>query len=161
MNTLPPEWWPVPADRPPLLPPMRAARRRVGTSWRACPLSSAWDRAIVTGDHRLLQTVDRVASEWNRVVHRTRLRWLSRAPRRTLRFSTEDYAALTAVLRTDVLERTLGHLGVLRRQPRPRHSLAGLALLERVETAVATDLEGRLVAVRRPRARLDVLTDTS
>jgi hypothetical protein len=142
MNTLPPEWQSVISERP--SPPRQGlTRRRVGTSWRACPLSSVWDRATARGDHPLLQSVDRVASEWDRVVHRTPWGWLTRPHRGAPRFSAEDYVAVTAALGTDVLERTLVHIGLLRRRRRPRRSLAAIALLERVETAVATEMEVR------------------
>ena len=149
MNTLPPEWPFVITDRPSVR--HGSARRAVRTSWRACPLSSAWDRAITRGDHRLLQSVDRVAAEWNRMVNRTPLRWLSRIRSVTVRVPAEDCAAVAAAVGTDVLERTLTHIELLRRRRRPRRGLRAVALLEWVETAVVTELEVRRAAARARR----------
>jgi hypothetical protein len=144
MNTaMPPEWRPTPQDRPALLRNSTANRRRVSTSWRGCPLSCAWDGALARDDDRLLQSVDRVASEWNRVVCRGPLAWRWRTGRAPVRFSAEACAVVTAAVATAVLERTLGHIESLRRQPRPRCSLRAIALLELVETAVASELDER------------------
>lgn len=108
---------------------------------------------MARGDHRLLQSVDRVASEWNRVVHRTPLRWLWRTHRAGPHFSQEDYVAVAAALGTDALERTLTHIGLLRRRRRPRRGLEAVALLEWVETAVANEMEVRRAPACDPQAR--------
>jgi len=121
----------------------------VGSSWQACPLSSAWETAAVRADHRVLQCLDRAAAEWNRLVVRGRLgRLLRRGRSPAVHFRAEDYTAITATLGTPDLERTLAHIGTLRRQRRPRCSLHAIALLERVETAVATALDARRAAAR-------------
>jgi hypothetical protein len=142
MNTLPPDWRPVITDRPSFLR-QGTTRGTVSTSWRACPLSIAWDRAITRGDHRLLRCVDRVAAQWSRVVHRTPVQWLRRVHRARVQYAADDYAAVTAALGTEVLERTLTHITSLRRLPRRRRGLHAIALLERVETAVDTELQVR------------------
>ena len=125
----------------------------VSTSWRACPLSIAWDRAITRSDHRLLRSVDRVAAQWSRVVHRTPLRWLRRAHHARVHFAADDYAAVTAALGTDALERTLTHIGSLRHRRRRRRGLDAIALLERVETAVDSELQVRRAPVKGSHAR--------
>ena len=140
---LPPEGRPTPDDRPARLRDSTANLRRVSTSWRGCPLSCAWDGAMERAEHRLLQSVDRVASEWNRVLHRGRLAWPWRTGRAPVRFSAETYAAVTAAVPTAVLEQALAHIELLRRQRRPRCNLHAIALLERVETSLAIELGER------------------
>jgi hypothetical protein len=141
MNTLPPEWRPTVKTRP--VDRGGAGDRPVGTAWQVCPLSGAWDRVTVRADHRILRSLDRVAAEWDRVVHRGPLAWLRPHRRDPIHFSEEDYARLTAAVPSAVLERTMAHIGALRRQRRSRCSLRAVALLELVETVVAWTLDER------------------
>ena len=143
MQPSPSEWRP-PAPRPSVSPrPSTMSSARPGTSWRACPLNDAWDVAVARRDNRCLRCLDRVASEWNRVVHPGPFSWLRRGGRTALRFSTEDYAAIVATVAAPVLDRTLNHIESLRRQRRLRLRLHAVALLEAVETAVAIEAERR------------------
>jgi hypothetical protein len=119
-------------------------RRLGGTSWRACPLSRAWGGSVTRGDRRALQCAARAAREWNRVMHRGPLAWLRRAPQTSVRFSADDYATITGAVATLALERMLIHIEILRRRRRANLSLHAVALLERVETAVAMEVERRL-----------------
>jgi hypothetical protein len=119
-------------------------RPGVGTSWRACPLSRAWHGAVTRDDNRARQCADRAAHEWNRVIYRGPLAWLCRAPRPRVRFSADDYATITGAVATLALERTLVHIEILRRRRRGSLTLAAVALLERVETAVAMEVDRRL-----------------
>jgi hypothetical protein len=61
-----------------------------------------------------------------------------------VRFSADDYATITGAVATLALERTLIHIEILRRRRRARLTLAAVALLERVETAVAMEVDRRL-----------------
>jgi hypothetical protein len=143
MNTsLPSEWQPAPPEPPAPLHDSTRPRRRVGTSWRACPLSSSWDEAVARADDRILRSVGRVARQWNSVVRRGLLARLRRR-RPTVWFSPEDYALVTHVVPTTTLDRTLTHIALLRGDERSRLGVHAIALLERVETAVAVEVERR------------------
>jgi hypothetical protein len=77
-------------------------------------------------------------------MHRGPLAWLRRAPRARVRFSADDYATITGAVATLALERTLVHIEILRRRRRASLTLPAVALLERVETAVAMEVDRRL-----------------
>jgi hypothetical protein len=78
------------------------------------------------------------------VIYRGPLAWLRRAPRTRVRFSADDYATITGAVATLALERTLVHIEILRRRRRASLTLPAVALLERVETAVAMEVDRRL-----------------
>jgi hypothetical protein len=97
---------------------------------------------VARGDSRTLEAVGRVACQWNRTVHGGVLARLFRR-RAPLVFSAEDYALVTRAVATTILERTLTHIALLRDGGRPRLGIRALALLERVETGVALEIERR------------------